>query len=125
MIKSNRRAVLESCLAAVAAAPALQAQTAPRPNFLFFFPDQHRWDWSPAHHSAIRMPTLNRRRRSGFTFDRAGCASPVCAPSRAGLATGQEYDRCGVARNDESFPIASTTVYERLRRAGYRTLACG
>jgi len=125
MTKSNRREFLESCLAGIAAAPGVQGQTRQRPNFLFFFPDQNRWDWSPAHHSGIRMPALTRLMQGAVTFDRAHCASPVCAPSRACLATGQEYDRCGVRRNDESFPIASTTVYERLRRAGYRTLACG
>jgi arylsulfatase A-like enzyme len=97
-----------------------------RPNILLFFPDQHRWDWTPVHRAApVPMPNLERLSARGVTFDRAYSASPVCAPSRACLATGREYDHCGLRSNSDNYPLGQATVYQRLREAGYRTLGCG
>src|SRR5690606_8399637 len=59
-------------------------------------------------------------------FTNAVCASPLCAPSRACLAAGKEYDRCGVANNDDDFPLDETTYYRILRDAcGYHVAGVG
>jgi len=97
-----------------------------RPNILLLFPDQHRFDWTPAHGVVpVQMPNWSRLAARGVTFDRAYCASPVCAPSRTCLATGREYDTCGLRSNDENYPIGQPTFYQSLRESGYRTLGCG
>jgi arylsulfatase A-like enzyme len=102
------------------------AATGRRPNILLLFPDQHRWDWTPAHGKVpVQMPSFTRLAARGVAFERAYCAAPVCAPSRACLATGREYERCGVASNDQNYPIGQPTFYQSLRESGYRTLGCG
>jgi arylsulfatase A-like enzyme len=103
-----------------------QATKERRPNILLLFPDQHRWDWTPAHQVVpVQMPNFMRLAARGVSFERAHVASPVCAPSRTCLASGREYDHCGLKSNDENYPIGQPTFYQSLRESGYRTLGCG
>lgn len=97
-----------------------------RPNILFFFPDQHRYDWVGAYDSiGVETPHLDALGKGGVRFERAYCASPLCAPSRACLALGVEYDRCGVPSNQENLALDATTFYKLLRDAGYHVMGCG
>lgn len=97
-----------------------------RPNILFFFPDQHRYDWVGASRSmGVPTPNLDALGARGVRFERAYCASPLCAPSRACLALGVEYDRCGVPSNKENLAVDGDTFYSRLRTAGYHVAGCG
>ena len=97
-----------------------------RPNILFFFPDQHRFDWLGTTSSVpVRTPHLDRLGRRGVRFDNAICPSPLCAPSRACLASGMEYDRCRVPSNSDNYPLDQTTFYRLLRDAGYHVTGCG
>jgi arylsulfatase A-like enzyme len=97
-----------------------------RPNILFFFPDQHRYDWVGTRREVgVRTPYLDALGNRGVRFDRAVCASPLCAPSRACLALGVEYDRCGVPSNQEDLSLDRITFYRLLRDAGYSVLGCG
>jgi choline-sulfatase len=98
-----------------------------RPNVLFVFTDQLRPDWFSWNPDVpVRTPTLERLADRGVRFDDAICPSPVCNPSRACLATGMEYDRCGVRANVEDLPLDRPTLYERLRdEAGYHVMGCG
>ena len=114
-------------------------QTVVRPNFLFFLPDQHRPDWVPwqtagtagtqsapeARELPLRMPHLATIAARGVRFSRALCPSPLCAPSRACLASGREYDRCGVLNNHFDYPLEQPTYYQSLRDAGYRVAGVG
>lgn len=111
---------------ATAAATALGAPQGKRPNILFFFPDQLRFDWTGANKSVdVRTPNLNALAARGVNFRRAVVASPLCAPSRACLASGREYERCGVRNNGQDYPVEQRTFYTLLREAGYHTMACG
>ncbi len=102
------------------------AKTAARPNILFFFPDQHRYDWVGANKEiGVPMPHLDALGARGVRFERAYCASPLCAPSRACLAQGVEYGRCGVASNKENLGLDATTFYGLLRESGYHVAGCG
>ena len=97
-----------------------------RPNILFFFPDQWRHDWTGFNRALdLRTPHLARLADRGTRFTDAVCPSPLCAPSRACMALGVEYDRCPVKGNDDDLPLDRTTVYELLRDAGYHTAGCG
>ncbi|MHC4431621.1 MAG: sulfatase family protein [Planctomycetota bacterium] len=63
--------------------------------------------------------------RRGVHFSQAFSPAPVCAPSRACLASGRSYENCGVAGNGNPYPLAKTTFYTLLRQAGYAVLGCG
>ncbi len=115
-------------LAAVAALPLLGAQAQPsrRPNILFIFPDQLRFDWTGLNpESGVRTPNLNQLAARGVSFKQAVVASPLCAPSRACLASGKEYDRCGVVNNSVDYPMEQRTYYRLLRDSGYHVTCCG
>ncbi len=97
-----------------------------KPNILFFFPDQWRGDWLKATAGIpLRTPNLDKLRATGMTFKRAWCPSPLCAPSRAALALGLEYDRCGVIDNGQPMPVEPPNIYKNLRNAGYRVAGVG
>ena len=98
-----------------------------RPNVLFFFPDQYRHDWVGFDGDVpVKTPALDSLAAEGVAFRNAVCPSPLCGPSRACLASGYEYDRCGVRNHDADYPFAAPTYYEHLRdQAGYHVIGCG
>jgi arylsulfatase len=77
----------------------------------------------------LRLPNLARVAARGVRFTRALRPSPLCAPSRAclasGLASGLAYERCGVPGNDVDYPLDQPTYYQALRDAGYRVAGDG
>lgn len=97
-----------------------------RPNILFFFPDQHRPDWVEWNGDVpVPTPNLAKLKQSGVDFTNAVVASPLCAPSRACLASGREYEHCGVIGNEKNYPLDQTTYYRLLRDGGYHVMGCG
>ena len=97
------------------------------PNILFLFTDQQRPDWFSWNDDVpVRTPNVESLADRGARLDGAVCPSPVCNPSRAALASGMEYDRCGVLGNDADYPLSQPTYYGRLRdEAGYHVMGCG
>ncbi len=129
--RSTRREFMKQAgaLAAAGAMPALGQARAPgarRPNILFLFPDQHRPDWVQGTPGIpIPTPNLSRLAARATRFDRTLAASPVCAPSRACLASGREYDRCGVRQQRHQLParpvhLLPPTARQRLPHHGVR-----
>lgn len=97
-----------------------------RPNILFFLPDQHRYDWLGTNpRLPVRTPILNKLAEQGVLFSRAFCPSPLCAPSRASLASGKHYDRCRVKNNGVDYPVEQPTFYLLLRESGYHVAGVG
>ena len=97
-----------------------------RPNILLLFPDQLRYDWTGFNKNLpVRTPNLDWLAGRGMRFTNAVVASPLCAPSRACLASGKEYDRCRVASNAVDYPVDQITYYSMLRESGYHVAACG
>jgi arylsulfatase A-like enzyme len=96
------------------------------PNILFFFPDQHRFDWIGQNKNLpLRTPHLDALAKRGVYFTNAISPSPLCAPSRSNLAAGKEYDHCGVVHNNVNYPVEQTTFYTVLRDSGYHVMGCG
>jgi choline-sulfatase len=80
----------------------------------------------PAYGNAVvRAPNLARLADGGAVFERALCASPLCAPSRASLLTGLLPSRTGAFDNAGEFPAGVPTFAHHLRGAGYRTVLAG
>ena len=99
---------------------------AKKPNILLFFPDQYHADWQGFDPGIpVRTPNLRKLAAGGVRFTDALCPSPLCAPSRAALASGREYPRCGVSSNRENYPVEQTTFYSLLRESGYHVMGCG
>ena len=96
-----------------------------RPNILFLFPDQHRFDWLGSAGIPVPTPNLDALAGRGVRFTHAITPSPLCAPARACLAAGREYGSCGVADNAVDYPIDQTTFYTLLRDSGYHVIGCG
>jgi len=98
-----------------------------QPNLLFFLTDQHRYDWLGSNPGVpVRTPNIDRLATQGIRFDNALCPSPLCAPSRACLASGHAYDQAGVPHNSIDFPVDQTTYYQLLRdTAEYHVMGCG
>ena len=76
-----------------------------KPNILLFVLDQWRYDWDGMHPDTptgplpLRMPFLESVAKRGTRFTQAYVPSPLCAPVRACLASGKEYDEAGVYDN--------------------------
>lgn len=97
-----------------------------RPNIVLFYPDHHRWDWvGYLGLVPVRTPNLDALGERGVTFRSSYCPSPLCSPSRACLAGGVEYAKCGVPGNGANFIGGEDSLYRRLQDAGYHTMACG
>jgi hypothetical protein len=61
----------------------------------------------------------------GVVFDAAYCNSPLCAPSRFTLVSGQLPSKIGAYDNAADFPADVPTYAHYLRRLGYRTALSG
>ena len=111
---------------AAGAGDSLGSATPPRPNILFLFPDQLRHDFvQPSAEIPVATPNLKTLAAGGVRFTRAVTPAPLCAPARACLASGLEYDRCRVRSNRENYPLDQPTFYRLLRHAGYHVMGCG
>ncbi len=100
---------------------------AQRPNILFIMADQMAAPLLPIHDcgSPIKMPHLSRLAAGGVVFDSAYCNSPLCAPSRFSLVSGQLPSKIGAYDNAADFPADVPTYAHYLRRLGYRTALSG
>jgi choline-sulfatase len=100
--------------------------TAARPNILFIMADQMA---APALRlyggKVARTPHLDALAQTGLAFSNAYCASPLCAPSRVAMLTGQLASRVGAFDNASEFRASVPTFAHYLRLAGYRTCLSG
>ncbi len=97
-----------------------------KPNILFLFPDQHRYDWiSSTPGLDLRTPNIDWLQARGTTFSKALCPSPLCAPARACIASGLEYRRISVITNGQNYPTDVRTIYTALQEVGYQVGGCG
>jgi uncharacterized sulfatase len=92
-----------------------------RPNILFIFSDQQRWDTVGAYGQALDVtPNLDRMAAEGVRFEHAFTCQPVCGPARACLQTGMYATEVGCFRNGIALPLDETTIADHLSAAGYK-----
>ncbi|WP_295472015.1 choline-sulfatase [uncultured Pseudomonas sp.] len=97
-----------------------------QPNILFIMADQMAAPILPLHGpSPIRLPHLSRLAEQAVVFDAAYCNSPLCAPSRFTLVSGQLPSQIGAYDNAADFPADIPTYAHYLRNLGYRTALAG
>jgi len=101
-------------------------ENARRPNILFVMADQlSALATSPYGNPDVLTPTMERMAARGTVFGHSYCNSPLCAPSRASMMTGQLSGRLPVNDNSEELPSTVPTFVHHLRRAGYATSLSG
>ena len=75
-----------------------------QPNIVLIMADQLAPQFTGAYgHPVVKTPNLDALAARGMRFDAAYCNSPLCAPSRASLMTGQLVSRHGAYDNAADF----------------------
>lgn len=96
-------------------------KTDTRPNIIFYFSDQQRWDTL----NEDCMPNLTEIAHDGVTFDNSFTCQPVCGPARACLQTGTYATQNGCYWNGIALPEHVKTLADHLNEAGYETAYVG
>lgn len=97
-----------------------------RPNILFFFTDQQRFDTCGCYGQRLPVtPNLDRLAERGTRFANAFTCQPVCGPARACLQTGRYATDLGCFKNNIPLPQDIPTLATRLTQAGYQTAYVG
>ncbi len=113
--------------------PAANANTKSKPNILFLFTDDHRYDTVHAlGNEDIITPNIDTLVESGTSFTQAfnmgGMTIGVCMPSRAMLMTGRHLFHLHNAPKGNAgrtLPPEHKTMPEVLQSAGYTTFQTG
>src|SRR5678815_221748 len=101
-----------------------------RPNFLFLYTDDQRWDalsvvqkeqGERARFPWFQTPNMDRIANEGVRFRNAFVTLALCAPSRAAFLTGRYNHLNGIANNRTAFHAENVTHATLLRAAGYVT----
>jgi len=96
------------------------------PNILILMADQMTPRVLSAYGGQVaKTPTIDRLAREGVVFENAYCNSPLCAPSRYALMSGQLPSATGGYDNAAEFAADTPTFAHYLRAAGYLTLLSG
>lgn len=97
-----------------------------KPNILFIMVDQLRFDYlGCAGAEFIRTPNVDRIASRGTLFTNCFTNSPLCVPSRVGLAAGVHPGRLGALNNEAFLQPHTPTFYQRFRDNGYRVGCVG
>lgn len=98
-----------------------------KPNILYIMADQMAAPLLSLHdkESPIKTPNLDRLASEGVVFDSAYCNSPLCAPSRFVMVSGQLPSKIGAYDNASDLPADVPTYAHYLRREGYHTALAG
>lgn len=105
------------------------AQSANKPNVIFILADDLGYgDVGVYGQKLIRTPNINALAKSGMKFTQFYTGSPVCAPSRSALMTGQHTGHTPICGNkamkpegQSPLPAAAFTIAELFKKAGYTT----
>lgn len=112
----------------------LQAAAPRKPNFLFIYTDDQRWDamgvvqrehGDKARFPWFKTPNMDRIAAEGLRFRNAFVTLSLCAPSRAVFMTGRYNHLNGIANNQTYFPENSVTHATAIKPAGYTTAYIG
>ncbi|MDL2229926.1 sulfatase-like hydrolase/transferase [Treponema sp. OttesenSCG-928-L16] len=97
-----------------------------RPNIVFMFSDQQRWDTLGCYGQRLPVsPNLDRLAAEGTKFEYAFTCQPVCGPARACLQTGKYATELDCFVNNMSLPPNHKTLAQYLNEAGYETACVG
>src|SRR3954451_24697753 len=97
-----------------------------QPNILLLMADQMAAAYLPSYgHRVVEAPALQRLADRGVQFNSMYSNSPLCAPARFTMMSGQINSRIGAYDNASEFSSAIPTFAHHLRNAGYQTCLAG
>jgi arylsulfatase A-like enzyme len=105
-------------------------QGAAKPNFLFVYTDDQRWDamscvqqeqGDKGRFPWFQTPNMDRLAREGVRFRNAFVINSLCAPSRSNFLNSQYSHLNGVANNHTPMPLDTVNHATVLRKNGYVT----
>lgn len=101
-----------------------------RPNVIFLFSDQQRWDTVSCYGQPLGShfsltPNLDRLAAEGTRFDAAMTCQPVCGPARASIQSGKYPTEIGCQINDRMLPLSEKGIAHYFNEAGYETAYVG
>jgi N-acetylglucosamine-6-sulfatase len=115
-----------------ASLPAATTQRGPasqprkRPNIVLIITDDQRFDsLRCTGHRFVETPNIDRLAAEGLVWENAFVVTPLCAPSRATILTGQMTHVHGVCDNNGELRDGSLTIPGYLRANGYATAFVG
>lgn len=95
-------------------------------NTLVLLSDNHnRAMMGASGHPLARTPNLDALAAAGVRFASAYCASPICCPARAAIATGRFPHQTGYWDNVQAYDGAVPSWMHRAREAGREVVAVG
>lgn len=96
-----------------------------QPNILLIMADQLAAPFLPLHGGPAITPAIDELADGATVFDAAYCNSPLCAPSRFSMMSGQLASRIGAFDNAAEFAASVPTFAHHLRAIGYQTSLVG
>ena len=91
-----------------------------RPNIIFFFSDQQRWDTVGCYGQKLDItPNLDKMANEGVRFEYAFTCQPVCGPARSCLQTGKYATETGCYTNGIALPQDQKTIAHWFSEYGY------
>lgn len=97
-----------------------------RPNIVFLFSDQQRWDTCGCYGQPLDItPNLDRMAHEGIRFENAFTCQPVCGPARACIQTGKYATEVGCHTNHRMLPLHERTIANYLSESGYEVAYIG
>jgi arylsulfatase A-like enzyme len=124
----SRRAFFKGTAAALAGAAASRSHATPgrKPNVVYLFSDEHRWQsLSFTEMPNVRTPHMASLAKQGVSFNYCISNYPVCSPHRAMLMTGRWPYQQGVIDNGIALSPEETTLGKVFKAAGYDTAYIG
>jgi arylsulfatase A-like enzyme len=121
-------------LTASSASRAAEDDVATRPNFVFIYADDWRWDClgvvqreqvARARFPWLRTPNLDKLADRSLRFRQAFVVNSLCSPGRACVLTGQYSHANGIIGNGQPMRVDVPTLATRIKDAGYNTAYCG
>jgi len=112
------------------AASSLFAAPAARPNLVFIYCDDLRWDalgvvqreqGAAARFPWLQTPRLDRLAAESVRFRESFVVTSLCSPGRANVMTSRHGHLTGVVGNQQHLPPNVVTFAQHLRAAGYTT----
>lgn len=91
-----------------------------KPNIIFIFSDQQRYDTLGCYGQKLNVtPNLDKLAERAIKFEYAFTCQPVCGPARACLQTGKYATEIGCYRNNIALPLDEKTIAHHFSENGY------
>lgn len=95
-------------------------------NLLILMSDEHNPKvMGCAGHPDVQTPHLDALASRGTRFTNASCASPICVPARAAIATGRHVFEMGYWDNVDAYDGQTRSWHHVLREAGHEVVSIG